>query len=77
MALSRLGILLAEVLQHIGKLVGHTVLHGGGQVQDDLVLRGGVEMLQHGLADLHRVVHLGAHEGLRGVLKAEVHALLE
>ena len=67
--------LLAEILQHIGKLVGHTVFHGSGQVQDDLIFRGGVETLQHSLADLYRVVHLSAHEGLRGVFKAEVHAL--
>ena len=70
------GDLFAEVLQHIGELVGHTVFHRGGQVQNDLVLRVGVEVLQHRLADLHRVVHLGAHEGLRGVLKAQVHPLL-
>ena len=31
-------------------------------------------MLQHGLADLYGVVHLGAHKGLRGVLVPEVHA---
>ena len=66
----------AEVLQHVGKLVGHAVLHGGGQVQDDLVLRGGVEVLQHGLADVYGIVHLRAHKGLGGVLKAQVHALL-
>ena len=57
--------------------LGMQFLHGGGQVQDDLVLRGGVEVLQHRLADLHGVVHLGAHEGLGGVLKAQVHALLD
>ena len=34
-------------------------------------------MVQHRLADLHGVVHLGAHEGLGGVLKAQVHALLD
>ena len=70
------GDLFAEVLQHIGELVGHTVLHRGGQVQNDLVLRVGVEVLQHSLADLHRVVHLGAHKGLGGVLKAQIHPLL-
>ena len=71
------GEFAAEVLQHVGKLVGHAVLHGGGQVQDDLVLRGGVEVFQHGLADVHGVVHLRAHKGLGGVLKAQVHALLD
>ena len=68
------GQLLAEVLQHIGKLVGHTVLHRGGEVKNDLVLGGGVEVLQHSLADLHGVVHLGAHEGLGGVFEAQVRA---
>ena len=71
------GDLAAEILQHVGKLVGHAVLHGGGQVQDDLALRGGVEVVQHRLADLHGIVHFGAHEGLGGILKAQVHALVD
>ena len=66
-----------EILQHVGKLVGHAVLHRGGQVEDDLTLRGGVEVLQHRLADLHGIVHLRAHEGLGGVLEPEVHTRLD
>ena len=63
-----------EVFQHVGELVGHAVLHRGGEVQDDLLFRRGVEVLQHRLADFHGVVHFRAHEGLGGILKAEVHA---
>ena len=65
-----------EVLQHVGKLVGHAVFHGGWQVQNDGVLRGGVEVVQHGGADFHGVVHLGAHKGLGGVFKAQVGSTL-
>ena len=69
------GELADEVLQHVGELVGHTVFHGGGQVEDNGLVRGGVEVVQHGGADLHGVVHLRAHEGLGGVLVPQVHAL--
>ena len=66
-----------EVLDLVGKVVGHTVLHGGGEVQDDLVLRGGVEVLQHRLTDLNSIIHFGAHKGLRGILVPEIHPLLQ
>ena len=68
------GEITDEILNAVGKIVGHHVFHGGGEVQDDLILRGGVEMLQNSLADFHGVVHLGAHEGLGGILIAEIHA---
>ena len=68
------GQLPDEVFDAVGKVAGHHVLHRGGQVQNDLVFRGGVEMLQHCLADVHGKVHLCAHEGLGGVLVPEVHA---
>ena len=38
------------------------------------MLRGGADGLDHRLADLHGGVHLGAHEGLGGVLVPQVHA---
>ena len=38
------------------------------------MVRVGVEVVQHRGADLHRGVHLGAHEGLGGVLIPQVHA---
>ena len=38
---------------------------------------GGVEVVQHRLADLHGVIHLGAHEGLGGVLETQIHALVD
>ena len=69
------GQLADKILQLVGELVGHAVLHRGGQVQNDLVLLVGMEVIQHRLADLHGGVHLGAHEGLGRVLKAQIHAL--
>ncbi len=62
-----------KVLNFVGEVVGHTVLHGGGQVEDHLALRRGTDGLQHRLADFDGVVHLGAHEGLRGVLVPQIH----
>ena len=66
-----------EVLDLVGKVVGHAVFHRGGQVEDDLLLRRGVDGLDDRLADLHGGVHLGAHEGLGGVLIAQVHPRVE
>ena len=71
------GQLTDKVFDLVGKIVGHTVLHSGGQVQDNLLIRRGVQMLQHRLADLHGIVHFGSHEGLGGILKAQVHARLD
>ena len=62
-----------EVFQHISELVGHTVFHGGGQVENHLVFRRSVEVVQHRLTDFHRVVHLGAHKRFRRVFKAQIH----
>ncbi len=67
------GQLPDEVFQHIRQLVGHTVLHRGGQVQDHLMALVGVEVVQHRRADLHRVIHLRPHKGLRGILEPQVH----
>ena len=59
-----------EILQHIRELVGHAVLHRGGQVEDHRLVRRGVQVVQHRGADVYGVVHLRAHEGLRGVFIA-------
>ena len=66
-----------KVLDLISKVVGHAVFHGGGEIQNDLVLRCGVEMLQDCLTDLRSVVHLRTHEGLWRVFIAQIHPLLQ
>ena len=66
-----------KVLNFVSEVVGHTVLHGGGEVEDHLALRRGTDGLDHRLADLHGGVHLGAHEGLRGVLVPQIHPRVE
>ena len=62
-----------KILDFIGKVVGQTVLHGSGQVQDHPLFRCRVEGVQYGGADFGRGVHLGAHKRLGGVLVAEIH----
>ena len=66
-----------KVLDLISKVVGHAVFHGGGEIQNDLVLRCGVEMLQDCPTDLRSVVHLRTHEGLWRVFIAQIHPLLQ
>ena len=66
------GEIADKILHLVGKLVGHTVLHGGGKVEDDPVVSIGVEVIQHGGADLHGGVHLGAHKGFRGVFIPQI-----
>ena len=53
------------------------VLGGGGRPRPRRGDRGGGGGGQHRLADLHGVGQLGAHEGLGGVLKAQVHTLVD
>ena len=59
-------------LDRVGVHVGGDHLHGGRQVEDDRVLRGGVHDLDHGIADFLGVGDLGAGVGLGGVLPAPV-----
>jgi hypothetical protein len=61
-----------EPLDLVGVDVGSGHLDGGGQVEDDLPLRAGLPHVHHPLADLHRIVELGAGEALRRVLEAHV-----
>ena len=68
------GELADEILNAVSEVVGQHVFHRGGQVQDHRVLRGGMEMLNDGLTDLHCVVHFRTHKALRGILVAKIHA---
>ena len=64
-----------KVLDLIGVAVGGAHLHSGGQVQDDLVLRGGLERLHHLFADEDGVLRLRAGKALRGVLIGDMDAV--
>ena len=66
-----------KVFQFVSELVGHTVFHRGGQIQNDLVVRIGVECRHNRIANLVCGVHFGAHKGLRRVLITNVDASLE
>ena len=56
--------------------MGHAHLNGDGQVDDHGAVGRGLHDVQHGVADLHSVIHLGAGEALRAVLKEEVALVL-
>ena len=61
-----------EPLDDVAVHVRRVALHGGGQVQDELVVAGvGLDDVHDRLADLHREVGLGEGEALRGVLVAD------
>src|SRR5690606_30478472 len=59
----------AEPLDLISVDVGCCHLHGRGQVEDHLALRGWLPYFGHGIADFHREVRLGASEALRRILE--------
>ena len=61
-----------EPLDAIGVHVRRRHLDGGGQVQDQATRGRRLEDVHHGLADLERVVELGAGERLGRVLEAHV-----
>ena len=63
-----------KILQLVGELIRHAVFHRGRQVQNDAVIRVRMQMIEYGGADLDGGVHLGSHERLRRVLKAQIHA---
>ena len=52
--------------------MGHTHFDCNGQVDDHGAVRGGLHDVQHCVADLHGIVHLGAGKALGAVLKQEV-----
>ena len=54
----------------------HAHFHGDGQVDDHGAVRGGLHDVQHGIAHIHGVVHLGAGEALGAVLEQEVALVL-
>ncbi len=62
----------AAVLDLVSIGVGGGHLHSVGQVDDDLVVRGGAQLLQYLVANQHRVLHLRSGEALRGVLIADI-----
>ena len=62
----------AHPLDGVGVDVRGGHFHGGGQVDDDLAVRGGLEDVRDGVADAQRILGFGAGEGLRGVLVGDV-----
>ena len=62
----------AHPLDRVGVDVGRGHLDGGGQVDDDLAVGGGLPDLGHGVADLDGELQLGAGVGLGGVLEEDL-----
>ena len=67
---------LVAVLDLVGVHMGHAHLHGHRQVDDHGALRGGLHDIQHGVAHLYGVVHLGAGKAFGAVLEQEVALVL-
>ncbi len=64
-------------LDRVGVDVGRRHLDRRGQVDDHLAVRGGLEDLEHGVADLQRDLELGARVGLRRVLVVDGGVVLQ
>ncbi len=58
-----------EPFDLVGVDVRRGALHGGRQVEDDLVVRGRLPDVDHRVADLHRELQLGRAEDFRRVLE--------
>ena len=67
------GQVTAKILDLVCITVGRGAFHSGGQVQDNGVLLGNMQLLHHPTADLYRIVHLRTGKGLWRILKANVH----
>ena len=67
---------LVAILDLVGVHMGHTHLHGHRQIDDHGALRGGLHDIQHGVAHLYGVVHLGAGKAFGAVLKQEIALVL-
>ena len=67
---------LVAVLDLVCVDVRHAHFHGNGQVDDHGAVRGGLHDVQHGVAHIHRIVHLGAGKALGAVLEQEVALIL-
>ena len=67
---------LVAVLDLVGVDMRHAHFYGDGQVDDHGAVRGGLHDVQHGVAHIHGVVHLGAGEALGAVLEQEVALVL-
>ena len=67
---------LVAVLDLVGVDMGHTHLHRDRQVDDHGAVGGRLHDVQHRIADLHGVVHLGAREALGAVLEEEIALVL-
>ena len=63
---------VAHILDLVGVDVGHRQLDGDREVDDRFMVGGRLPDVQDGVADLQRVVGLGAGEGLGGVFKPQV-----
>ena len=65
-----------EMLRHVLDLIGVDIwrvhLYRGRQVDDDLTALTALPCVEHSITDLGRVIHLGAREGLRRILEADV-----
>ncbi|MCY1433865.1 hypothetical protein D9M71_499050 [compost metagenome] len=59
----------AEPFDLVGVDVRGSDFHGGRQVEDDLVLRGRLPYVEHGVTDLHGELQFGGGEDLRRVLE--------
>ena len=64
---------LAEILDLIGMVVRPRHFHRGRQVEDALVVRGGLPHIHDRFADPQREIDLGAGEALRGVFETPLH----
>lgn len=70
------GDVAANPFNLVGVHVGLVVLHGFGQVYNQLVLRSGLPDVLDGLADFERKIKLGVAEAFGRVLHSDVRAVL-
>ena len=64
--------MLMNILQLGGKNMRHGVFHRRRDVDDDLPIRCRLPYIQNGIADLHRILYLGAGKALRTVFEPEI-----
>ena len=64
--------MLVHILHLRRKHMGHGHLYRGGQIDDGFASRLRLPHVQHGVADLQRIVHLGLGEAFRTVFKGKI-----